>query len=151
MGLFSKLKSVVNSVTGGGAVVSLGYEEGSISSPFIVNVLVEVKDADIDAANVYLKYRAFEELLNKNMDEETGEVIEDWEVGEVYDKTFEAAGGQVLKAGEKYNFEVELDLADSNLVSFQGEERRVKCTLYAGIDCSGNDPDSGSKIINVSV
>lgn len=151
MGFLSKLKSVANMVTGGGANVALGYENGSVSVPFKVNVLIEVKDIDIEANGIYLNYNANEELLQKKMDEESGEVSEEWEYESDYHKEIKVSGPQILKSGEKYNFEIDVDITDSELVTFEGEKRRVKCTLLGGIDCKGNDPDSGFKTINVTI
>ena len=68
----------------------------------------------------------------------------------VHDQMIEVSGEQTLKAGEEYDWETTVTLPENALPSFIGITARHEWKILAGLDASGNDPDSGWEIIHLS-
>jgi hypothetical protein len=151
MGFLDKLKSVANAITGGGADVSLESEALTFGRPFSIKVSATVGENDVDAAGVYLKIEGYEEIS-----------IPDREViyptdnadpnrhreriraqGRTFQAEYVAGEAAILKAGNSYDWTVEVTMPEGAPGSFEGLFCRHTVRAKAGIDCSGNDPDSG--------
>ena len=154
MGFFSNLK---NFVTGGGAKVTIEVIEPALGGPFQVKIHAEVEDADIEIKEVYLKVASLETVIIKDVeiakmiDEKMETVREDIEnTTTVHDQKIEVAGEQTLKANEEYDWETTVTLPENALPSFIGITAKHEWKLMAGLDTSGNDPDSGWIVIHLS-
>jgi len=154
MGFFSKMK---NFVTGGGAEVTIEAIEPALGGPFQVKIHAAVEDTDIEIKEVYLKVASLETVIIKDVeiakiiDEKMETVQEDIEnTTTVHDQKIEVAGEQTLKANKEYDWETTVTLPDNALPSFIGITAKHEWKLLAGLDTSGNDPDSGWEIIHLS-
>ena len=149
MGFFSKMK---NFVTGGGAKVTLEAIEPALGGPFKVKIHAAIEDADIEIKEVYLKVASLETVIIKNVeiarmiDEKMETIREDIE----NTTTVQVAGPQTLKANEEYDWKTTVTLPDNALPSFIGITAKHEWKLMAGLDTSGNDPDSGWVVIHLS-
>jgi len=154
MGFFSKIK---NFVTGGGAEVTIEAIEPALGGPFQVKIHAAVEDADIEIKELYLKVASLETVIIKNVeiakiiDEKMETVREDIEnTTTVHDQKIEVTGEQTLKANEEYDWETTVTLPENALPSFIGITAKHEWKILAGLDTSGNDPDSGWVIIHLS-
>ncbi|HDL64749.1 MAG TPA: hypothetical protein ENH12_05095 [Proteobacteria bacterium] len=154
MGFFSKMK---NFVTGGGAEVTIEPIEPALGGPFQVKIHAAIEDADVEIKEVYLKVASMETVIIKDVeiarmiDEKMETVREDIEnTTTVHDQKIEVTGPQTLKANEEYDWETTVTLPDNALPSFIGITAKHEWKLMAGLDTSGNDPDSGWVIIHLS-
>ena len=142
MGLFSKLKSMKNAVTGGAAKVYVEVEEGAeLGEGFDITVKATTK-ASFDISSVYIVVRSYEEAFELT---ERGEVTNSL-VGrmETFEQRFDVSGPESLKEGEEYEWEVEITLPDADCnPSFDGEMIRHTWEIMGALDAKGNDPDSG--------
>lgn len=150
MGFFGRLKSMTNSLTGGAAKVQFDCPDFSYAGPFRVMIQVETYDAPVNVRSVYLNICGKEEVRVVDYDVEydydgdrrtTRETIHS--TTETVDLRIEIDGEQVLEPNETYNWEVEVELPDQALPVYYGEQCRHTYTGQAGLDCFGNDPDSG--------
>lgn len=154
MGLFG---SIARFITGGGAKVSLSVGEPSLSQPFPVTVSVVVEDADIKIAKVYVRIVAEENVRIHNVEvprkgpNDTIEVIRETITGSTTgcDMTFDIAPAQTLSAKSNHEFTGVLRLPPNSLPSFNGINAQYRWRAMAGLDVSGNDPDSGWQDLDV--
>ena len=151
MSLLSKLKSMKNLVTGGGAQVHLEFlDEPTRDEPFRVKVTAHIEDADIKIGKVYLQLRGLESVQAMDTDverDEDGNMEVDREVVSksetTYDRVINVAGPEELEANGQYEWEAEVQLPPNALPTYIGRNARHEWALFAGLDKSGNDPDSG--------
>ncbi|MDH5178112.1 MAG: hypothetical protein OEZ39_16525 [Gammaproteobacteria bacterium] len=159
MGFFDSLKKVANTITGGSAEVFLDAEPFRIGEPFEVKITAKVKDADLDIKRVYLKIVAKEEIQvphysfshripKRNCDDENEEETIYIEKTVKEDHTtlkleLNIAGNQVLKANQAYEWIYRVDLPDGAQPVYRGKYCIHAYEACAGLDCFGNDPDSG--------
>ena len=149
MGLFDKIKSAVNSVTGGGAKVSIipSQNEFSASEPIKFTVTATIKDADLNAKNVYVEIRSMERVNFEHSHE--GHKMYINKDHQTYHQKIEIAGEQVLKGKTDYKWESTLNLPQTVQSTYNGMYSNHVWEIYAGLDVKGNDPDSGWVVINV--
>lgn len=151
MGFFDKLKAVKNAVTGGAAEVELGYEDFSFTEPFKVQVRVTTGDAAVKIDRAYLKIQGTEEVEVPDVD-----VVYDSEEDETYrrmetvmasnktvDLDITIAEGQELAPNETFEWETEIELPADLPSIYRGHYCQHTYQMQAGLDCFGNDPDSG--------
>lgn len=152
MGFFDKLKSAANFLTGGGATVNVAVmnEENDGWEPIRVMVQVQVKDADINIRNCYVKVRATERVWmrpSRLFTEQNGEFyplnddISDSTV--TWEAQVLASGATELQANQSYEFEVEFQIPEAIPGSYYGRQAEHTYQILAALDMSGNDPDSG--------
>jgi len=156
MGFFSRLKSMAQAVTGGGAKVHLEVIEPTLRSPFIVRISAEVSDNDLEINKVYLLIRAEEEVVIHNLDiatrEGDGVSVRNEDVKaetETLRLEIEVSGSETLEANQTYEWECEVTLPDDALPTFHGINAHHAYAMQAGLDCFGNDPDSGWLEVNI--
>ncbi|BDD05783.1 hypothetical protein [Aureibacter tunicatorum] len=148
MGLFDKLKQAANFVTGGGATISVRTEEsvnnGNEPIKFIIDAVV--KGADMNARNVYLKIRAAEKVKVVGVSVPNGDggyARRDFSGHhETFETEIQATGAQTLEANQTYQWIVEWQAPVNVNGTYHGENAVHEWEMYAGIDVSGNDPDS---------
>ena len=147
MGIFSKLK---NMITGGGAKVTLEVVDPALHQPFTVKINAVVGDADVKIKRVYLKVAGEESVVVKDVEvavrsgDEVEIAREDVEGSMLsHDEEIEVDGEQILEAKKEYNWETQVSLPDTALPTFKGLIASHEWRIFAGLDVTGNDPDSG--------
>ncbi|BFM49001.1 hypothetical protein [Marinomonas sp. THO17] len=151
MGLFSKLKSIKNAVTGGAAKVYIESEALSFTEPFRVMITVQTDDAPVKINRAYLKVVACEEVEVPDVDVEYDNDNDQayrkletvWASNDTIDLDLTVADGQELEANETYKWEVEVELPQGAPAIYRGHYCQHVYRAFAGLDCFGNDPDSG--------
>lgn len=151
MGFWDKVKSVKNMVTGGAAKVHVEFmeHERELGEPFNVKITAHVKDADLSINGVYLKLRAEEriEADGIEVEYEHGEQEVEREIVRKSVTTFQheinVSGPEDLTANETYEWEVEIVIPDNLNGTYRGQFAWHEYALFAGLDATGNDPDSG--------
>ena len=58
-------------------------------------------------------------------------------------------GADDLKANTSYDWEAQLELPSESNGTYHGHNARHEWEIFAGLDMSGNDPDSGWVAFNV--
>ncbi len=154
MGLWDKVKSVANKITGGGAKVTLTVEGTELKGTIKVHISAEIKDAPINVTKVYLYVRSVERVnipknampSNSGAAAETGVTLDK----EVYPQTeFVVAGVQTLEGGKTYNWSYDLNLAGTTVPAYHGVYAHHEWQFFAGLDAPGNDPDSGWQTVSL--
>jgi len=149
MGLFDKIKSAVNSVTGGAATVKVtpAQNEFTASEPIKFTVTALIKDADVNAKNVYVEIRSMERInFEDNHDGHKHYINKEHQT---YHQKLEIAGEQQLKGKTEYTWEASLTLPQTVQNTYNGMYGNHVWEIYAGLDTKGNDPDSGWVAITV--
>jgi len=149
MGIWDKIKSVKNMVTGGGADVTLTIEESSIKG-LKINVRAFIKDADMKVDKVYLKVRSVEKVVAPDIDiarNQNGQVVRTREhvhhSETIFEQEFLVTGAETLNSQEEYNWSTNIELPERALPTYKGRNAQNTWMVFAGLDASGNDPDSG--------
>ncbi len=154
MAFFDKLKNIANKITGGGASVSVSVSGNKINEPISVTIHAVVKDAPIQISKVYL-YVKSEEVLNipnKHITSGNDSSIGTTHITEdVFNKQeFVVAPAQTLEAGKSYEWTYNLVLPSGVSASYTGKYANHEWKILAGLDASGNDPDSGWQNVHLS-
>lgn len=150
MGLFDKLKSIKNSITGGAANVYLESAPLQFGQPFTVTVKVQTHDAPVKISRAYLRIQGVEEVEVPDVDvvyEEDGEANRRRELVGARHQSLELeltiADGQELEADTGYEWNVDVQLPEHASAIYKGRFCQHFYQAMAGLDCFGNDPDSG--------
>ncbi|VVS94033.1 hypothetical protein [Desulfoluna spongiiphila] len=150
MGLMDKLKAVKNAVTGGAAKVHVECEGFSFTKPFTVTVVAQTMDAPVKISRTYLKVQGQEEVEVSDVDvvyDSDGdsrcrsETVRASHV--TVDQEYTVVDAQELEANTTYRWEVEVELPEDAPLIYIGCHCKHTYCAYAGLDCRGNDPDSG--------
>jgi len=153
MGLWDKIKQAKNFVTGGGADVSIMFEQSEVKlgEPFKVKVSAVVKDANLKMAKAYIKIRGRETVEAKDRDYENGRTKTENVRNHADTWKHEIPIGQAaeLEANGSYDWEAELTIPASNNPTYRGRNAWHEYEVFAGLDVPGNDPDSGWQQITV--
>jgi len=147
MGLFDKLK---NAVTGGAAKVYIDVGVVTRGEPFQLTVRAQAEDADVKYDRVYLKVEGVEEAEVPDSDivrDSDGDTHRRREIARARCTTFElesnmAPGGE-LQANQTGEWTVQVEIPSTANPEFSGRYARHYYQVFAGMDCFGNDPDSG--------
>lgn len=149
MGLFDKVKSMKDAMTGGAAKVFVQAEAPTFGQPFTVTINASSTGGEVKFDRVYLKVRGIEVI-------DTHERVDFSHEGESHSKsvhikksatTFEqefnvSPAGVITESGsESWTFEVQLPA--NAMPSYRGRYAKHYYAIFAGLDCFGNDPDSG--------
>lgn len=158
MGFFDKVKSMVNTVTGGSAKVSVAAPEASLTKPFRVDVTARSTGGKVKYEKVYVYLRGVERVSipdaevsvpDANGASRTGKQTVSAS-GHTLELTFQAAGPGEIDAGAEAAWSVEVTLPATAVPEFRGKFTEHFYEVYAGLDCFGNDPDSGWVRIKLS-
>jgi hypothetical protein len=157
MGLLDKVKSLKNAVTGGAAKVYVDVQNAKLSEPFEVTVRAQPQGCDVKFDRVYLDLEGIESVEVPDYDfeyEEGGEKRKKREIVRKSAKTVDlkltVADAGEIKDGETAEWKIEVNLPDGSIPDFRGRYARHSYRIRAGLDCFGNDPDSGWIDIRVS-
>ncbi len=140
MGFFKDLK---NKVTGGAATVRVNVPSARRGQGVPVQVQATAK-ASGKVSAVYLLVRATESAeFKQNNEKVSGSKIS-------YENRVTIAGAQDLKEGETYSWEGVLELPTNSNPSLRGGMIEHTWEIQAGLDMTGNDPDSGWQSFDVA-
>ena len=150
MGLFDKLKGAASAITGGAAHVTVTVGEFTRGQEGQAVVRCQAKDAEVKYDRIYLKVRGIEHVEVRDRDMVAGhhgDVHTRVEVGRGSRETFgdeiAVAPGGVLAANEVAEWTVSFTIPESANGAYDGILASHHYELFAGMDCWGNDPDSG--------
>ena len=150
MGLFDKIKSAANFITGGGATVTVtpvNFDNNG-KEPITVKVNAVIKDKALSATKIYLDIRA-EERVSGNFNTNEGKKRVSESVT-TYKAQVEVAPGQELEANGTYDWEATFSIPHEVSGTFHGQMAHHVIEVRAGLDVRGNDPDSGWVEIRVA-
>ena len=145
MGIFSKLKNL----TGGWADVSVIVENARRGDSTEVMVQVSVKDEPIEIKRVYVTLRCVEEVrmpnyrVNSQGTDQGSRSVNVSATETLHEHEYTAAGGTRLDAQILEAVPCRIDIPSHLPPSFEGRYARIRWLVRAGLDMSGNDPDSG--------
>ena len=97
MGLMDKLKNAVNSITGGGAKVTITTDKPSREGPFKVKVKAVVADQALQVSRVYVQLNGHETVVVHNVRHEKF-TRDETEYSNTFDQEFNIAAEQTLNA-----------------------------------------------------
>ena len=147
MGFFSNLK---NAVTGGAVAVTVQCPAAARGQSVAVRIQATARST-ANVNNVYLLVRATEAAQVRDNDFVNGrnqtETVHGSRIS--YQTKITVAGQQQLQEGQSYEWVCELPIPGNANPSFEGEMIRHTWELQAGLDMTGNDPDSGWTKIHV--
>ncbi|WP_196889728.1 sporulation protein [Aureivirga sp. CE67] len=158
MGLFDSIKKAANFITGNSADVRIYLNpdvDTKINGSLPLVIKVRVKDSEINMNHLYLKVRASEyvDVSKVEYEMEDGELERDVETirksTETYKNSYEVTGMQTLEANTEYTFEYDCPIPHNVPLTYRGVHARHEWEFYAGVDCAGNDPDSGWNAIEI--
>ncbi|WP_087026196.1 hypothetical protein [Thaumasiovibrio subtropicus] len=150
MGFFDSVKSLTNAITGGAATVTLQCDRISFNEPFKVVVTAVTESTSVKLDRVYLYLQGYEEVEVPDVDieyEDDGDVRRRTETvrasNETVDLDITVAEAQELEPHQTYEWEVEIELPSDAPKIYRGHYCQHTYRVLAGLDCFGNDPDSG--------
>ncbi len=150
MGIFDKVKSFANKITGGSAKVFVEADSMKIGEPFQVRIKAMVKDEPIQIDRVYLQVQGLEAVrvhdtdIQRSQDGQTrsrSETIN--RTHQTYIDEINVAGQMNLAATMTYDWTEEVIIPESAQPIYLGRYARHTYRIKAGLDMAGNDPDSG--------
>ena len=150
MGFLDKVKSMKNAITGGAAKVFVDADSPKIGEPFTVTVRAQSQGATVKYDKVYLYVRGYEEVEVPDTDvvyDSDGDSHRRTETVRATCVTFEhemtvAPAGEI-GADDTAEWTVEVNIPTSAPPPYRGRYTSHFYQVYAGLDCFGNDPDSG--------
>lgn len=156
MGFFDKIKSMKNVITGGAAKVYVDAETPKIGQPFNITVRAQSQGSDVKYDRVYLTIRGQEEIEVPDTDviyDSDGESQRKTETVYASHTTFEqemtvSASGEIESDGSD-EWTIEVNIPESAPPQYKGRYSSHYYEVYAGLDCFGNDPDSGWVKLNI--
>ena len=148
MGLMSKLKNAVNSITGGSARVSVTAESPTRDAPFKVKVKAVVADQPLQVNRVYVQLNGHETVVVHNVHHDNF-VRDETEYCNTFDQEFNIAQAQTLNAKQEYEWEGQVEFPKNIPPTYRGRNATHELRILAGLDTKGNDPDSGWIVLAV--
>jgi hypothetical protein len=141
MGLFDKVKSMANAITGSAAKVSVTAAPITLGAPFELTIQALAKDGAVAYGRVYVKIRGREKIELHDRDRDGTERIRRQESTFETEVVAEGAGG--LAAHESKNWVCEVTIPATAPAFYRGKYAEHYYEVQAALDCTGNDPDSG--------
>ena len=148
MGLMSKLKNAVNSITGGSARVTVTAESPTRDAPFKVKVKAVVADQALQVSRVYVQLNGHETVVVHNVRHENS-TRDETEYSNTFDQEFNIAEAQTLNAKGEYEWEAQVEFPKNIPPTYRGRNATHELRILAGLDTKGNDPDSGWIVLAV--
>lgn len=161
MGLFDKIKSLANAVTGGAAKVTVTALDARFGAPFEVVVRAQSQGAEVKYNKVYLKIEGVEEVELPETESERPETGAGTDTEKrrrepisasatLLALDFTVAGAGVLKENAAAEWKMTVELPKNSAPEYNGTHAKHYYRIFAGLDCVGNDPDSGWNRLNLS-
>lgn len=152
MGLFDKLKSAVNFVTGGAAKVQIEYSPSTAlpGDPISVKVTATSTGAEVKSKGIYIDLRAVERVsVNKR---DSAELDNDLNLSfTTFNQEFKIAEEFVLGKDETKVFEGSVNMPQNVQPTFNGKYVSHEWEIRGRVEAKGNDPDSGFQPIKVGM
>ena len=148
MGLMDKLKNAVNSITGGGAKVTITTDKPSREGPFKVKVKAVVADQPLQVSRVYVQLNGHETVVVHNVQHKNF-TRDETEFSNTFDQEFNIAEAQTLNAKGEYEWEAQVEFPKNVPPTYRGRNATHELRILAGLDTKGNDPDSGWVVLAV--
>ena len=147
MGFFDKLKSVVNSVTGGAAKITIQLQQACVfpGESVAIKITATSTGAEVKSKGAYIDIFAEERVSFR--DDETKQEIN--RAKTTTQQTIQIAPAFVLAPNETKTFEGSFQFPAEVLPTFAGTLAQHSCQIRGRIEAFGNDPDSGYQTINV--
>ena len=156
MGLFDKLKAVKNAITGGAAKVHVTAGPVKRGEPTTITVTAQSTGGEVKYSRVYLYIEGREELEVPDTDvyyDEDGDSRRRTETVRASATSYEAeinvGEGGVIEGNGTAEWTCEITIPENSPAEFRGKYSEHYYRVQAGLDCFGNDPDSGWVRINV--
>ncbi|WP_269524224.1 hypothetical protein [Coraliomargarita parva] len=141
MGLFDKVKSMANAITGNAAKVTVSAAPVAPGQPVALDIQALAKDATVAYSRVYVKIRGRETIDLHDRDGNSTERIRR------HENTFEMEtvvdGAGELAANESKTWSCEVTIPSTAPAFYRGKYAEHFYEVQVGLDCAGNDPDSG--------
>lgn len=148
MGFMDKLKNAVNSITGGGAKVTITADNPSREGPFKVKVKAVVADQELKINRAYVQLNGWETVTVHNVRHKNF-TRDETETSNTFDQEFNIAAEQTLNAKQEYEWEAQVEFPKNVLPTYHGRNATHELRILAGLDTKGNDPDSGWIVLAV--
>ena len=148
MSFMDKLKSAVNTLTGGGAKVSVIPENPTREGAFKVKVKAVIGEQDLSVNRVYIQLNGFEQVVVHNVAHEKY-TSDERETANTYDHEIVVAEAQTLKAKQEYEWSCTVEFPRDVLPTYHGRNATHELRILAGLDTKGNDPDSGWMVLGI--
>lgn len=157
MGFLDGLKNLKNAVTGGAAKVAVEASGARLAEPFQVTVRAVSQGVAVKYSRVYLIIEGVESVD-----------VPDCEIKVSQNGASQTHKGRGQKSGVSVRHEVniasageiapdqtgewtaEVRLPAGALPEFRGKYSKHEYRVFAGLDCTGNDPDSGWQPLRLS-
>jgi hypothetical protein len=147
MGFFSNF---TNALTGGAATVQVQAPPVQRGTPAVVQIWAQAK-ANANVNGVYLLVRAIERAELKDTDWDDGqrrtETVRGRKVS--WEQKIAVAGPMQMAEGQQLQWQAQLQLPTNVGPTFRGSMIQHTWEVQAGLDMTGNDPDSGWIAIEV--
>lgn len=141
MGLFDKVKSMANAITGNAAKVSVTAAPITIGVPFELTIQALAGDSSVSYARVYVKVRGLEKIELHDRDRDGTERIRRQE--STFETELVVEGVGELAANENRTWSCEVTIPTTAPAVYRGKYAEHYYEVQAALDCTGNDPDSG--------
>lgn len=146
MGIWDKIKSAKNYLTGGGVSLELlNPEICYLRKPFNVVLYVKVDEVDVEIDSIYIHLKQQEKVSvpvrkrNSQGDSRSGM---EHKTHLLYERKFLIEEDVILDANERYEFEVEIELPPNAFPSFLGKYTELVWSMRAVAEKSGTNPKS---------
>jgi hypothetical protein len=158
MGFFDSVKQLKNVITGGAAKVYLDCPHVSFEAPFLVHIRVQTLDSPVTVNRVYLYVQGIEKIEVPDEDisydsdgrlDRKRETVRASHVTVNLDIT--VAPGQELAPNQSYEWTTTVTLPQQAPPIYHGRFCQHRYQAFAGLDCFGNDPDSGWLVLNTVI
>ncbi len=146
MGIWDKIKSAKNYLTGGGINLELiNPEICYLRKPFNVVLYIKVEDRDIEVDSIYIQVKQ-EEIVrvpvkSKNMNGHKTKRTEH-KTHLLYERKILIEQDVILDAQEEYDFEVEIELPPDAFPAFIGKYTELVWTMKGVVEKPGTNPKS---------
>jgi len=158
MGVFDKLKSAAQAMTGGAAKVSIEYPLQTVfpGEPMHVRVtVVSNANGEIKSQGVFVDMVA-EEHISGSESARCPRCGNNFntpvrEAKKTFEQSFPIASAMVLAPGQSQTFEAQLMVPGGAQPSYAGPQVHHDWKIRGRIQMTGNDPDSGFQAIRVGM
>jgi hypothetical protein len=151
MGFLDKVKSITRAITGGAADVTLEVGPVTMGVPFEVSIRAQAKSENVKYERVYLQIQGLEKVELSTADIMAGDLDPERITGvrrirargKTLELETEVAPGGELESNASQAWTVQGEIPRTAPPPFSGKYTRHVYRVRAGLDCYGNDPDSG--------
>lgn len=157
MGFLDTLKNMKNAVTGGAAKVSVEIPAARLAEPFQVKVRAISQGVTVKYSRVYLIIEGIESIDAPDCDVEimqNGARLAAKGHGRRSETSLRhevnIAGAGEIQPNQTGEWVAEVRLPAGALPEFRGRFTKHEYRVFAGLDCTGNDPDSGWVALRVT-